>query len=179
MVLISLVSLFTGIALFQIWLPQRTFTEIQNSVPVQEAPDTKISLLDIPIISLQGEEHRLADWQEPVLIINFWAPWCVPCLREVPDLIKIKSEYGEQVQILGLALDSKVNIQSFAESHAMNYPSFLASQHIAMYNAVFGNSAGVLPFTAILDQERQIHFSHTGQISLETLQEEVQKLLQE
>jgi thiol-disulfide isomerase/thioredoxin len=177
-VLVSLVSLLTGIALFQIWIPQQTFAEIQAMRPVQEPPDTTVSLHSIPIIGLQGEEHKLGDWKQPVLIVSFWAPWCVPCLREVPDLVTLKSEYGEQIEILGLALDSEENIRSFADEYAMNYPSFLASRHIPMYNAVFGNSSGALPFTAILDQERQISYTHTGQISLEALREEVQKLFQ-
>ena len=176
-VLVSLVSLFTGVALFQLWAPTRTFSEIQSLKPELSQPQLPVSLNEIPLIDLDGESKKLGDWKQPVLVVNFWAPWCVPCRREVPDLIALQTEYGDQVQVLGLALDSAENIISFADEYAMNYPSFLASGHIPMYNAVFGNSSGALPFTVIIDRERKISYSHTGQISLSELREQVLKLL--
>lgn len=176
-VLVSLVSLVTGVALFQLWAPERTFSEIQSLKPELSQPQLPVSLQEIPLISLDGESKKLGDWKQPVLVVNFWAPWCVPCRREVPDLIALQTEYGDQVQVLGLALDSAENIISFADEYAMNYPSFLASSHIPMYNAVFGNSSGALPFTVIIDRERKISYAHTGQISLAELRKQVLKLL--
>ncbi len=176
-VLVSLVSLFTGAALFQIWTPARTFTEIQSTRPEPSQPQLSLSLNEIPLIDLNGESKKLGDWKQPVLIVNFWAPWCVPCRREIPDLIALQSEYKEQIQILGIALDSADNIRSFADEYAMNYPSFLANHYIPMYNAVFNNSSGALPFTVIIDRDRKIHYSHTGQISLTKLREQISELL--
>jgi thiol-disulfide isomerase/thioredoxin len=177
-ILLSLVSMVTGISLFQIWAPDRTFSRVQSSTPEPSPPDTQMSLKDIPLVDLQGRSQKLVEWEQPVLVVNFWAPWCVPCRREVPDLIALQNEYGARIQVLGLALDSAENIISFADEHAMNYPSFLATSHISMYNAVFGNASGALPFTAIVDQDRKILYSHTGQISLAELREQVSKLLQ-
>jgi len=176
-VLVSLVSLVTGVALFQLWAPARTFSEIQSTGPEFSQPELPVSLNEIPLIDLDGESKKLGDWKQPVLVVNFWAPWCVPCRREVPDLIALQTEYGDQVQVLGLALDSAENIISFADEYAVNYPSFLASSHIPMYNAVFGNSSGALPFTVFIDRERNIRYSHTGKISLAELREQVLKLL--
>jgi thiol-disulfide isomerase/thioredoxin len=176
-VLVSLVSLFTGAALFQIWTPAPTFTEIQSTRPEPSQPQLPLSLNEIPLIDLNGESKKLGDWKQQILVINFWAPWCVPCRREVPDLIALQNEYKEQIQILGIALDSVENIRSFADEYSMNYPSFLANNYIPMYNAVFGNSVGALPFTVIIDQNRKIRYSHTGQISLATLRQQISELL--
>jgi len=176
-VLVSLVSLLTGVALFQLWAPARTFSEIQSLKPGLSQPPLPVSLKEIPLIDLDGESKKLGDWNQPVLVVNFWAPWCVPCRREVPDLIALQNEFTDRVQVLGLALDSAENIVSFADEYAMNYPSFLASSHIPMYNAAFGNSSGALPFTVIIDRERKISYSHTGQISLVELRQQVLKLL--
>jgi len=176
-VLVSLVSLVTGVVLFQIWAPARTFSQIQSTAPEPSQQQLPASLKEIPLIDLNGESKKLGDWKQQVLVVNFWAPWCAPCRREVPDLIALQTEYGNQVQVLGLALDSAENIISFADEYAMNYPSFLASSHIPMYNAVFGNSSGALPFTVIIDSERNISYSHTGQISLVELRKQVLKLL--
>ncbi len=177
-VLVSLVSLVTGVALFQMWTPARTFSEIQSTSPELSQPEYPLSLAEIPLIDLEGGSQKLGDWKQPILIVNFWAPWCVPCRREVPDLITLQAEYKEQIQILGIALDSAENVRSFADEYAMNYPSFLANNYIPMYSAVFNNKSGALPFTAIIDQHRNIRYTHTGIISLSVLREKVSELLQ-
>ena len=174
---LGLVSVIAGIALFQLSGPRFDPPEIELPQPAQVQPDTPVSLEAIPLIDLQGRRQTLGDWKQPVLVVNFWAPWCVPCRREVPDLIALQQEYGDRIQILGIALDSVENIESFADEFQMNYPSFVANQNISMYNAVFGNKSGALPFTAIIDRERKIKFTHTGIISLGTLRQQVSKLL--
>ena len=176
-IFLGLVSVIAGIALFQLsefWLNP---PEISSAEPTQAPFDTPASLEAVPLIDLKGQTQTLGNWKQPVLVVNFWAPWCVPCRREVPDLIALQQEYGDRLRILGLALDSVENIESFIDEYKMNYPSFLANQHIAMYSAVFENKSGTLPFTAIIGPDRKIRFTHSGIISLQTLRQQVSKLL--
>jgi thiol-disulfide isomerase/thioredoxin len=174
---VSLVSLFAGIALFQLSDSRLNQADIKSLQPPPVQSDTPASLNAIPLIDLKGVSQPLGDWKQPVLVINFWAPWCVPCRREVPDLITLQNEFSGQLQVLGLAYDSVENIESFAAEYQMNYPSFVANQHIQMYSAVFQNKSGALPFTAIIDRERKIVYTHTGIISLQALRQQVSKLL--
>jgi thiol-disulfide isomerase/thioredoxin len=176
-VFVGLLSLVAGFILFQTAGSRFNQPEIISVQPDPLQPDIPRSLSSVPLIDLQGQSQTLGEWKQPVLVVNFWAPWCVPCRREVPDLIALQQEFGEQIQILGLALDSVENIQSFAEEYQMNYPSFLANNHIPMYTAVFDNKSGALPFTAIIDRNRNIVFTHTGIVSLQTLRQQVSKLL--
>ena len=181
-VAVSLISMFAGYILFQLSgsaLIPSTPTAA-NFQPVQPSPEKVVapqSLVSIPLIDLQGNTHVLGDMKQAVLVVNFWAPWCVPCRREVPDLIALQKEYGDRIQVFGLAFDSVENIESFAEEYQMNYPSYLANQHIPMYSSVFKNNSGALPFTAIINRQREIVYTQTGIISLQTLREEVAKLL--
>jgi thiol-disulfide isomerase/thioredoxin len=174
---VSLVSMLAGIALFQLSDTRFNQAEINSAQPLAVQSETPASLIDIPLIDLKGVSQTLGDWKQPVLVINFWAPWCAPCRQEIPDLIALQREYGERIQVLGLAFDSVENIESFAEEYQMNYPSYLANQHIPMYSAVFQNKSGALPFTAIIDQNRKIGYTHTGVISLQALRQQVSKLL--
>jgi len=176
-VFLSIASMAAGIALFQLSDSRLNRPDIQSTQSSRVWSETSTSLGTIPLIDLDGVRRELGDWEQPVLIVNFWAPWCVPCRREVPELIALQSEYGDKIQILGLALDSAENIQAFADEYRMNYPSFLASEHIPMYNAVFNNKSGALPFTTIIDRNRKIGYSHTGIISLETLRDQISLLL--
>ena len=172
LLLVSAVFMIAGITLFQ------AFNNSQQA-PTAKKPviNPATSLASIPLTDLEGREKLLGEFQQPVLIVNFWAPWCVPCRREVPALIKIQKQFGDQVQILGLALDGVENVQAFADEHDMNYPSFLAGSKITMYNAVFGNKSGSLPFTVFLDSDRNLGYQHTGELSFEELQEKIVELL--
>jgi thiol-disulfide isomerase/thioredoxin len=174
---VSLISMITGFALFQLTDSNLAPPNTQFVQPTTEKSDFPQSLASIPLIDLQGKTHLLGDMKQTVLVVNFWAPWCVPCRREVPDLIALQQEYGDRIQVLGLAFDSIENIESFSEEYQMNYPSYLANQHIPMYSSVFKNSSGALPFTAIVNRNREIGYTHTGVIDLQTLRQEVAKLL--
>jgi len=176
-IFLGLVSVIAGFALFQLsefWLNP---PEINSAEPTQAQFDTPASLEAVPLIDLKGQMQTLGNWKQPVLVVNFWAPWCAPCRREVPDLIALQLEYDGQIQILGLALDSVENVESFIDQYQMNYPSFIANQHISMYSAVFENRSGTLPFTAIIGPDRKINFTHSGIIDLQTLRQQVLKLL--
>lgn len=169
LLLVSAVSMIVGVSLFQIFDAPDT-----SSATVK--PST-ISLAPIPFVGLDGSKHELGDWQQPVIIVNFWAPWCAPCRREIPALVKIQKQYAEQVQILGLALDSAENVKNFATELQMNYPSFLAGSAIPMYNAAFDNKTGSLPFTAFVDKERKLRYVHTGELTFEEMHEKIVELL--
>ena len=176
-VIVSLVSMVAGFVLYQLKEPSLSPIESPLTEAKPSQADAPVSLAAIPLIDLKGVQQTLGDWKQPVLVVNFWAPWCVPCRREVPDLIELQREYGDQVQILGLAFDSVENVESFVDEYQMNYPSFIANQYIPMYSAVFNNKSGALPFTAIIGPNRKIGYTHTGIVSLQTLREQVSKLL--
>ena len=175
--LFSLLCFAAGLLLFYLMLPQRTEPEVQLVNSASKQNITLVSLDAIPLIDLEGKGHTLGEWKQPVLIFNFWAPWCVPCRREIPALIALQNEFKTRVQILGLVFDSAENATAFATEYGMNYPSFLATSQIPMYSAVFGNPSGALPFTAVIDQARTIRYTHTGEISLDLLREELLKIL--
>ena len=150
LVFVSLVSLLAGVSLFNFFsAPETAITAVQSRSDVNPA---KLSIKAIPLTDLDGNQKLIGNWQQPILIVNFWAPWCAPCRDEIPALIALQNEFEGQVQVMGLALDSEENVRSFELEYGMNYPSFLAGNKIPMYNAAFTNKTGSLPFTAIINQ---------------------------
>jgi len=172
---VSLAALLAGVSLFNFY----SDSEIAVNEPQSMSEDklAKMPLNAIPLTDLDGNQKLLGNWQQPVLVVNFWAPWCAPCREEIPALIALQNEFEGQVQVIGLALDSEENVRSFELEYGMNYPSFLAGNKIPMYNAAFTNKSGSLPFTVIINQQREIHYSHTGKITLDQLQAQLVSLL--
>lgn len=168
---IGLVSMLGGALLFNLLPP--------DSPKIRSASaETAIELHSIPLFDLSGQQTTIGNWEGNILIVNFWAPWCAPCRREVPSLIKIHREYAQQgVRVLGIALDSEPQVSQFATDYQINYPLFLSGNRTAMYNAAFGNPSGSLPFTALLDRKQRIVFQHNGELSSEQLREQLEALL--
>lgn len=168
---IGLVSMLGGALLFVLINPGSIQTETVVA-------DTPIKLQAIPLSDLQEQQSVIGDWQGKILVVNFWAPWCAPCRREVPSLIKIHQEYASQgVHVLGIAIDSEPQVSQFAAEYQINYPLFLAGNRVSMYNAAFGNPSGSLPFTAILDRDQSIVFQHNGELNAAQLREQLETLL--
>ncbi len=168
---IGLVSMLAGVLLFNL---------LQSDTPKKEsvATETLIDLHSIPLFDLTGQQTTVGDWKGNILIVNFWAPWCAPCRREVPTLIKFHRDYAQRgVRVLGIAYDSEPQVSRFAAEYQINYPMFLAGNRTAMYNAAFGNKSGSLPFTALLDRNHRILFQHSGELTASQLREQLEALL--
>ena len=164
--LVALVSMLTGVLLFQMFNPEPS------------SPNADIELTAIPLTSLAGEASTIGDRRGQILVVNFWAPWCAPCRREIPTLVRLSQSYASRnVSILGIALDGADAVHRFADEYKIDYPLFLAGNQITMYNAAFGNPSGSLPFTAIVDREQRIVFQHNGVVTEEQLHQQLEKLL--
>ena len=168
---VGLVSLLAGVLLFQ-WL---------NPAPDPARPQTggkPIELHAIPLTALDGTESVLGGREEPILIVNFWAPWCAPCRREIPALLQIQDEFADAgLRVLGLSFDGEAPVRRFADEYSIDYPLFLVGNRSTMYNAAFGNPSGALPFTAIVNAERDIVYRHNGELTADQLRQQLDALL--
>jgi thiol-disulfide isomerase/thioredoxin len=171
---ICLVSAIAGAVFFQVLL-QNEPTQNQPVAATIAALNPE-SLEHLPLVDLNGEETKLGDWTNSILIINFWAPWCAPCRREVPTLIELQAKFTPDIQVIGMAADSAENVRNFQNEYQMNYPSFLTQAYMPAYNSIFANPGGALPFTVILDSSRNIVFRHHGEAQFEQLEEEIAQL---
>ena len=79
--------------------------------------------------SFDGIDIDLSNIKAPVVVINFWASWCGPCLEEFPSLVELKKRYGEDdVYIVGINSDTEnvdKNIKKIYQNYQLNFPSVL------------------------------------------------------
>ncbi len=125
-----------------------------------------------------GKPRSLEEWRGNVVIVNFWATWCPPCLEEIPEFIRLQTQYRDQpVQFVGIAIDNEDAVQEFILAHPVNYPMLIAGDNALSMTASLGNLANVLPYSIILNQQGQIVYRHTGLLPAKKLEEQLAELL--
>jgi thiol-disulfide isomerase/thioredoxin len=133
--------------------------------PAQYLPDFSLS-------NLNGEVQSIHDWPGKALIINFWATWCPPCLREIPLLKAFQEARQDQaIQVIGIAVDRPDPVRAFVESMAFNYPVLIGQADAMDAAAAFGIDFFALPFTVFTDTQGNILDVHTGELHAPDLEE--------
>jgi thiol-disulfide isomerase/thioredoxin len=119
-----------------------------------------------------GQPLSLGPWRGQPLVVNFWASWCPPCVRELPQFDRFAREYGPRGwRVVGLALDNPQAVREFLQRVPVSYPIGLAGLDGSALMAGLGNDQGALPFTVVLDTHGQIARTHLGQTSFDQLSE--------
>ena len=107
--------------------------EKESSQQVQKKENEFPIAPDFTLNDLDGKTIKLSDYKGKVVILDFWATWCGPCRRGIPEFIELQSEYGEdKLVILGISVDQGdlSVVPKFAESYGINYPVLYANQDI-------------------------------------------------
>jgi thiol-disulfide isomerase/thioredoxin len=126
---------------------------------------------------IHGNVHRLDKWigRQPV-VLNFWGTWCGPCRREVPDLVRVYSEFSPRgIVMLGLAVnDDPRRVEQYARQQGMTWQMLMASSKLVTW---FGATAGV-PTTVFLDRNGRVVKRFVGAQTYESLKSGFEALLE-
>jgi thiol-disulfide isomerase/thioredoxin len=145
-----------------------------------DAPTTAAasSLLATTLLDAEGREQRLDQWKGKVLVVNFWATWCVPCREEMPQFVKVQREMaGRGLQFVGIAVDQPDKIRQFAAELGLNYPSLVGGYGALELSKTLGNKLMALPFTVVLDRQGSVAHTQLGILKPENLDAILRKLL--
>ncbi|MFM8898793.1 MAG: TlpA disulfide reductase family protein [Burkholderiales bacterium] len=111
----------------------------------------------------QGGDLGLVDFQGQVLVVNFWATWCPPCIEEMPLLDGFAQQQRPKGwQVLGLALDNMAAVQSFLKRIPVSFPIAIAGLTGLDLSRQLGNDKGQLPFTVVWDRQGRLRQVHLG-----------------
>ena len=120
--------------------------------------------LAVKFDDLEGKSRALSEWRGKVLVVNFWATWCPPCLKEIPAFVDLQRRLGpEGLQFVGVALDGRDEVAAFVRDHAVNYPVMAGEEEVARYMQQMGNGIGALPFTLVFDTQGKVRHVQQGE----------------
>ena len=128
---------------------------------------------------LAGKSRALGEWQGKIIVLNLWATWCGPCREEIPIMVKLQQKYRDQgLTFIGLAMDEQGPVEKYAKEMGINYPILLGDVTVSEFGRRLGNSAGGLPYTAIIDRSGRIITTRLGGVDEKFLEQVLQPLLQ-
>jgi len=125
----------------------------QPMAPAAADGDELVDLWSLRFPRPEGGELVMSELRGRPLLVNFWATWCPPCIRELPELDRFASSHDKQLRVLGLAVDSLGPVQDFLKKQPLGFAIGLAGFAGTELARSLGNSAGALPFTALLDAQ--------------------------
>lgn len=167
----------------------KTESEAESKAAVAASPTAGIPPLlakpALPILKkapswtlkdVDGREVKSTDFKGKVVVIDFWATWCPPCRKEIPDYIAMQKKYADRgLVILGISLDeiTPAEVKAFGEKLKMNYPILVGDADTA---DAFGGIEG-LPTAFVIDREGNVRHVKVGLANAEAYEKLIASLL--
>ena len=140
--------------------------------PIIGQPRPEFAMLD-----LDGKLRNIKEWDGQVVLLNFWATWCPPCMREIPGFIEVQHELsGQGFQVLGVAVDNEDAVREFAGANHVNYPLLPGETDAIELGGKYGNQYGVLPYSVIIDKNGNVSNTITGELGKTRLKSMLKQL---
>lgn len=144
--------------------PRAALDAAPAGAPERLAPATALPDLD-------GGPQALAQWDGRVVLLNFWASWCAPCIEEMPLLDAYQQRNAARgLQVVGIASDGAEPTREFLAGHPVRYPILIDDPERGDLSRDLGNRHGVLPYSVLIGRDGRILARHAGSFSEDSLE---------
>jgi thiol-disulfide isomerase/thioredoxin len=154
------------------WWRQATPPAADGATPhsAAAAGDGLAALWALRVARPEGGELVLADLRGQPLLINFWATWCAPCVREMPELDRFHRSFGPKGwQVVGLAIDGPTPVREFLSRVKVGFAIGLAGLDGTELVRQLGNPHGGLPFTVMISADGRVLQRKMGETHFDEL----------
>ncbi len=128
-----------------------------NDQPLRDAPTRPLKpVAEMNWTTFDGPVQKLKDFQGKVVILDFWATYCPPCIEEIPHLKELKKKYGNDLVLIGLHVggeEDRPKVPEFVDRLQIDYP--LATPEDSLTQYIFGQESAI-PQTAIFDRSGKL-----------------------
>ena len=124
---------------------------------------------------LNGQQVSLSSYRGRIVLLDFWATWCVPCREETPHFVELQQKYGERgLQVIGVSMDdSPAPVRPFVEQFHVNYPIVMGSDDIS---TKFGGLLG-MPTSYLINRDGKIVKRYIGSLNEAQIVKDVESQL--
>ena len=128
---------------------------------------------------LDGNTRMVSEWDGEVIVINFWATWCSPCLKEIPEFVALQNDLGDAgLQFIGIALEAEAGpVRDYTDRLKVNYPILIGEDVVMQLGRAYGNKIGALPYTAVIDRNGAVVFTKQGPLTYEEAEHVIRQYL--
>ena len=168
-------GVIAALALGVLTLPAFLDSESHEAAPGASCKAEGAANLNLTLKDMNGASVKLADQKGKVILLNFWATWCPPCLAEIPEFVKVyEAKKRDGFTILGVSTDdTPEQLKAFASEHKVTYPLLLLTPEVEdAYGPLFG-----LPTSILIARDGSVCKRHFGPMSKEQLEKELKPLL--
>ena len=135
--------------LFTIIFSNLSYSDDNNQLQINKPP---VSIEPFTLITENGIEENFFNTNEKVLLLNFWATWCPPCIKEIPDLQKLKKEFGSGLGVFFISVDSNFEkvVPKFLKKNKFSKLKVFNDQKLTISNKL---KIKIMPTTIIINKE--------------------------
>jgi peroxiredoxin len=133
--------------------------------------------LNFTLKDSDDKKVKLADFKGKVIVLNFWATWCVPCKTEIPEFVQLQKQFEPQgVQFIGVSVDDPVaKLRPYIAEHSMNYPVLQGKSNEGVLDAY--GPLGAVPTTYLIKRDGNVCKRHSGAVTKDVLERELKSLV--
>lgn len=133
---------------------------------------------DFSLPDINGKLRHISEWDGRVIVLNFWATWCPPCMQEIPEFMALQDKYAKQdLQFVGIALQNTEEVTEFVKDKGINYPVLVGGLGVANLAERLGDDTGTLPYTVIIGRDKRISFIKNGRLPSKQAEQIINSLL--
>jgi peroxiredoxin len=130
----------------------------------------------VELPDVAGHAQSIAQWDGKLVLLNFWASWCAPCIEEMPLLDRAQGQLAARgLQVIGIAADAAAPTHAFLQQHPVHYPILVDDPEKARngrdISVIYGNDRGVLPYSVLIGRDGRILAQRFGNFSEDSLEQ--------
>lgn len=153
-------------------IPPGLLSSRQPTPEVAQAAADAILALSLP--DIEGRLQPLSQWRGKVLVVNYWASWCPPCVEEMPAFSRLNSHYAAWgVQFVGIGLDEAEKMQAFVKATPVSYPLLVAGPASSTPSLQVKG----LPYTVVIGRDGRIDTTRMGRLDEASLEPVLRRLI--